>query len=177
MDECQFFGISKSVDVATDAVREMSCVAAVEVSQKRMNIISPADCSNAYESISAISDNSSDRGMRILLYYILVNLLRTCLSFVDARRNLSDVGAKIGGNVGIFYSVRHFRHWFRRPQRNTSASEIRSIECGREVLEIIFFRDTGAFIMRYGGAVKGTIASAILRLSFLLPALTGELHM
>ena len=46
--------------------------------------------------------------MRILLAYLRGNLLSVCLSFVDACRNLPDVGTKNGGNVGIYRRFTRF---------------------------------------------------------------------
>ena len=66
------------------------------------------DCPNAYASISAVSANSSERSMRALLAYARGNLLSVCLSFVDACRNLPDVGTKNGGNVGIYRRFARF---------------------------------------------------------------------
>ena len=59
------------------------------------------ECSNAYASISAISTNSSERSMGIRLAYIRGNLLTLCLSFAGACRNMSDLGTKNNGNIGI----------------------------------------------------------------------------
>ena len=68
----------------------------------RMRCLALTDCSNAYASINAVSANSTERSMRILLAYIRDNLVSLCLSFVDASRNIADVGAKLNGNRGIF---------------------------------------------------------------------------
>ena len=61
--------------------------------------IALTDCSNAYATISAVSVNSNDRSMRILLAYIRDNTATVCLSFLDAVFNLADVATKRYGNV------------------------------------------------------------------------------
>ena len=103
--QCHFCEANNHVNVFKVAGNLKLSMSRDQTTSRCFRSLALTDCSNAYASISAISANSPERSMRILLSYIRDNLLTLFLSFVDACRNLPDLGTKNDGNVGIF---KHF---------------------------------------------------------------------
>ena len=99
---CHFCESSGSIDLATDYHSAMIWSAGSSEGLYRFKVLALTDCSNAYATISTVAANSVDRIMRILLAYVRENLPTLCLSFLDANRNIADVGTKTGGNKGIW---------------------------------------------------------------------------
>ena len=98
---CQFCESSGSIDLATNYHSAMIWLAGSSDGLYRFKVLALTDCSNAYANISTAGANSFGRSMQILLAYVRDNPPTLCLSFLDANRNLADVGTKTGGNKGI----------------------------------------------------------------------------
>ena len=73
-----------------------------EVRKFRLNEIAPADCSNAYASISSISANSRDMSMEIILCCIRDIASAMCSSFPDACSDIADPFTYLYGDRIIY---------------------------------------------------------------------------
>ena len=74
-----------------------------DIDSRRIRAIALTDCSDAYASVSSISDNSNDRSMRIVLSYIRDSAPNMRLSFLGECFNLADVATKLYGSRGIYH--------------------------------------------------------------------------
>ena len=103
MSWCYFFAIVRRVCLWRRCSFNTIVFAVTNViNDGSISAIALTGCPNAYATISAVSVNSNDRSMRILLAYIRDNTATVCLSFLDAVFNLADVATKRYGNAGIY---------------------------------------------------------------------------